>query len=237
MRQLTAIAAYFLITLSAYAQTSNADISPLAVDVFAAKISQQTKAQVIDARTPEEFALNHITGAVNFNLQTDGYENLVAALKKDQPVFVYSIANGRSSVLAKDLRTKGFTEVYELAGGIGSWVGAGKSYYTSAKKGLSFAAYKDIITTNRLVLVDIGSRYCGACKKVKPVLDSLRQQYGDAVKIVEIDLEESPQLITELKTVTAFPYLIVYKQGEIAWKRSGISDLKNNLDAAIAKAK
>jgi len=37
--------------------------------------------------------------------------------------------------------------------------------------------------------------------------------------------------------VDAFPYIILYKQGEVALKRSGLSALKNNIDTAIAKEK
>jgi thiol-disulfide isomerase/thioredoxin len=139
--------------------------------------------------------------------------------------------------LAKELKSKGFSEVYNLEGGIANWVGSRRPYYTSAAKGLSLAEYRKIVSSNKLVLVDIGSQYCGACKKVKPVLDSLRNENGDAVKILEIDLEESPQLIGELKTVTSFPYLILYKQGEIVLKKTGIKELKNELDTAIAKAR
>jgi len=127
--------------------------------------------------------------------------------------------------------------VYDLQGGIANWVGGGKPYYISAQKNVTLQEFKTILANNQLVLVDIGSRYCGACKKVKPVLDSLRRENGDALKIVKIDLEESPQLITELKTVDAFPYLILYKQGEVVLKRSGLSALKNDIDTAIAKAK
>ena len=210
---------------------------PLGLDSFAAKIDRQIKPQIIDARSADEFALNHIKGAINFNLQTEGYETMVLSLLNNEPVFIYSIGTGRSGQLAKDLRDKGFKEVFELKGGIANWIGGGKPYYTSAKKSVTLQDYKTILANNPLVLVDIGSRYCGACKKVKPILDSLRSENRNTIKIIEIDLEESPQLISELKTVDAFPYLILYKKAEVVLKRSGLSDLKNTLDLAIAKAK
>lgn len=236
--KIIAIVTNLFFVTAALAQTAeNKSPAPLTLDSFTAKIGRQDKPQIIDARSADEFALNHINGAVNFNLQTEDYANRVLSLNKNEPVFIYSIGTGRSGQLAKDLRSKGFKEVYDLQGGIANWVGGGKPYYTSAKKSVTQQEYKNILANNQLVLVDIGSRYCGACKKVKPILDSLRRENGDALKIVEIDLEESPQLITELKTVDAFPYLILYKQGEVALKRSGLSALKNDIDTAIAKAK
>jgi rhodanese-related sulfurtransferase len=223
-------------TVSGQATNKKTQVT-LSVDSFAAKINRQTKPQLIDARGPEEFAFNHIEGAINFNLQSADYAGSVQLLNKNRPVFIYSIQTVRSGALAKDLQNKGFTEVYDLKGGIANWVGSGWPYYTSSKKGLTLAAFNNILATNKLVLADIGSRYCGTCKKVKPVLDSLRKENGDAVKIIEIDLEESPALIAQLKTVDVFPYLILYKQGDIALKRSGLNALKTDIDAAIAKAK
>ena len=165
------------------------------------------------------------------------YATFITPLNKNLPVFIYSINTGRSGALARDLRSRGFTEVYDLEGGIANWVGSGKPFYTSSKKGLTLTAFNNILAANKLVLADIGSRYCGACKKVKPVLDAIRQKNGDAVKIIEIDLEESPELITQLKTVNVFPCLILYNQGKIALKRSGLNGLKSDIDEALAKAK
>ncbi|MGA0557109.1 rhodanese-like domain-containing protein [Larkinella sp. VNQ87] len=204
---------------------------------FASLLKNEPDPQLIDARSPEEFALNHIDGAINLNLQNPNYEAEVKKLDVSRPVFVYSIQNGRSSALAKDLRSRGFSRVYDLEKGIGSWVGGGYPLYTSAKADRSLADYQQVLATNKLVLVDIGSRYCGACKRVKPILEELRKEHGNALTIVELELEESPALIASLKTVTAFPYLILYKEGQIVWKRSGIADLKPQLDGELTKAK
>lgn len=205
------------------------------LSVFSTKLSAQSNAQIIDARSAEEFALNHINGSLNFNQQFENYEKSVKSLKTDQPVFIYSIGNGRSVSVANDLKSKGFKEILVLDGGIGSWVGGGKPYFTTAKKELTSSEFKNVLASNKLVLVDIGSLYCGSCKKVKPILDSLRKENGAALKILEINLEDSPQLISSLKTVTSFPYLILYRQGEIVLKRSGLTDLKPEIDKAIAQ--
>lgn len=235
-KQLTFILVLLGFVTLAFAQPEKPE-GLLPVDQFAANLKAQSTPQLIDARSAEEFALNHIPDAVNFNLQTEGYETLVKGLSPSKPVFVYSIANGRSVALATDLRKKGFKDVYVLDSGIGAWTGAGNPLFTTAKKGLTLAEYNQILASNKLVLVDIGSKYCGSCKKVKPILETLRKEHGDALKIVEIELEESPALIASLKTVTAFPYLIVYKQGEITLKRVGITDLKAELDTKLVAAK
>jgi rhodanese-related sulfurtransferase len=222
----------FLVTIAGFSQNQN--VFTLKVDSFSAKIKEQKSPQLIDARGPEEFALNHINGALNFNLQTENYAKYVAQLDKSKPVFIYSIGAGRSGQLAKELLKNGFSEVHDLEGGIAAWIGSGKPFYTNLKSKLTLAEYQKIITDNNTVLVDIGSKYCGACKKVKPILETIRAEYGANLKIIEIELEESPQVIADLKTVKVFPTLILYQNGKIVFKKDGAADLEKDVDLALA---
>ncbi|MBL0738253.1 sulfurtransferase [Flavobacterium sp. GN10] len=227
---ITAIA--FFWAVAAFSQNENHSSLPL--DSFYSKIKSQKNPQIVDARTSEEFALNHIEGAVNFNLQSENYAQSVAKLDKSKPVFIYSIGAGRSVALEKELLKNGFSEAYSLEGGIANWIGNGKPFYSNLKSKLSLAEFNKIIAENKTVLVDIGSKYCGACKKVKPILETIRAEYGNNLKIVEIELEDSPQVIADLKTVKVFPTLILYENGKIIFKKEGINDLKNEVDVALA---
>ncbi|UPZ15338.1 thioredoxin domain-containing protein [Flavobacterium humidisoli] len=227
---ITAIA--FLWAVAAFSQ--NESHSSLSLDSFYSKIKSQKNPQIVDARTPDEFALNHIEGAVNFNLQSENYAQSIAKLDKSKPVFIYSIGAGRSVALEKELLKNGFSEAYSLEGGIANWIGNGKPFYSNLKSKLSLAEFNKIIADNKTVLVDIGSKYCGPCKKVKPVLETIRSEYGTNLKIVEIELEDSPQVIADLKTVKVFPTLILYQNGKIVFKKEGINDLKNEVDVALA---
>jgi rhodanese-related sulfurtransferase len=226
-----AIVILFLSGISFAQQKASNTVS---LDVFYAKIQSEKKPQIIDARGPEEFALNHINGAQNFNLESKDYAKRIAALDKTRPVFTYSIGAGRSVWLADELLKNGFKEAYSLEGGIANWIGNGKPFYSNSKSKLTLVEYNKIISENNDVLVDIGSVYCGACKKVKPVLETIRAQYGANLKIVEIDLEDSPQVIADLKTVKVFPTLILYKKRKIIFKKEGLGDLKNDVDVALA---
>ncbi|TDX12547.1 thioredoxin domain-containing protein [Flavobacterium sp. S87F.05.LMB.W.Kidney.N] len=227
---ITAIA--FVWAVAAFSQNENH--SSLSLDSFYSKIKSQKNPQIVDARTPEEFALNHIEGAVNFNLQSENYDQYVAKLDKSKPVFIYSIGAGRSVILEKELLKTGFSEAYSLEGGIANWIGGGKPFYSNLKSKLSLKEFNKIIADNKTVLVDIGSKYCGPCKKVKPVLETIRGEYGSNLKIVEIELEDSPQVIADLKTIKIFPTLLLYQDGKIVFKKEGISDLKNEVDVALA---
>lgn len=223
----------FLFAITAFSQNQNKVTLPL--EPFYTKIKNEKNPQIIDARGADEFALNHINEAVNFNQQSVNYDQQLAALNPSKPVFVYSIGAGRSVTLANDLLKKGFSEVYALEGGIANWIGGGKDFYANSKSKLSLEEYKKVIADNNTVLVDIGSRYCGACKKVKPVLETIKSEHGEKLKIVEIDLEENPQLIADLKSIHVFPTLILYQNGKIVFKKEGFADLKKEVDLALAQ--
>ncbi|MHC0441538.1 thioredoxin domain-containing protein [Flavobacterium sp. 3-210] len=227
---LTVIAFFIAITVFSQTKSSNT----ISLDAFYSKIQAEKNPQIIDARGAEEFALNHIIGAVNFNLESKDYAERIAVLDKSKPVFTYSIGAGRSVWLADDLLKKGFKEVYSLEGGIANWIGGGKTYFTNSKSKLTLAEYNKIISDNKTVLVDIGSVYCGACKKVKPVLETIKTQYGSNLKIVEIDLEDNTQVIADLKKIKVFPTLILYQNGKIILKKEGFENLKNEVDVALA---
>jgi rhodanese-related sulfurtransferase len=219
-------------TVVSFGQQQN---NTLPVETFFSKIQQQQHPQIIDARGAEEFALNHINGAINFTQASEYYAAAVAALDKTKPVFIYSIGAGRSVILTKELLNTGFKEVYNLQGGIANWIGSGKPFYSNSKNKLTAADYQKIISDHHAVLVDVGSKYCGACKKVKPILENIRAQYGENLKIVEIEFEENPQIVSDLNIIKVFPSLIFYQDGKIIFKKDGFDNLKKDVDEVLAQ--
>ena len=94
----------------------------LSVADFSVKIKDTPNAQLIDVRTPQEYADGHIDGSTNINVNDDSFDaSIQQALKKDQPVLVYCQAGSRSARAAKRLKEMGFKEVYDLEGGYGAW--------------------------------------------------------------------------------------------------------------------
>jgi len=223
-------------TVFSQSQSSTA-ILPLSVDSFAAKISRQSKPQIIDVRTPEEYIINHINGAINIDLKAPNYLDSLKQFDKNKPVFIYAIQNYRPGLLAKELRENEYTEVYELKSGIANWIGSGHPYYSSIKNVVSFADYKKIIASNKVVLVDIGTKYCGACVKVKMIVDSLKSESNNSYEIIQLELYNNPQLAADLKEIQAVPTVILYKDGQIVWKKTGLTFTKDEISAEVAKVK
>jgi rhodanese-related sulfurtransferase len=194
----------------------------LTFEQFEAKLKAAGKdAQILDARLPEEYTQNHLEGAVSFSIANKAdFEKESVKLSKDKPVFIYSIGNGRSGVLANDLRNAGFRDVTEIPGGLSKWIGLGKPVISTVGKGLSKDEYLTSLKSDKLVLVDFGSRYCPGCKKLEPTVDSLKNEQSDILKVIKIEAYENKGLVKELG-VTSLPTLVLYKNNEVIWKKTG----------------
>src|SRR5690606_4659441 len=81
---------------SCNSQSSDA-IEILAPKEFAQKLQQTPNAQLIDVRTPKEYASESIDNSVNINWNDAAFESHAAKLDKSQPVFVYCKVGGRSA--------------------------------------------------------------------------------------------------------------------------------------------
>ncbi len=96
------------------------------IEVTAAKdyVAQHDNAVIMDVRTPVEYDMSHITGAMNVNVQDDDFESMVAGLDKDKTYLVHCTrnpGNGRSSRALETLQSLGFKNLYSLEGGYIAW--------------------------------------------------------------------------------------------------------------------
>ena len=84
------------------------------------------------------------------------------------------------------------------------------------------AKFEDIIQGNTLVFVDFFATWCGPCKMMHPVLEGLKKQLGERVKIVKIDIDSpvNRQLVNSYQ-VQAVPTLMLFKGGKMVWRQSG----------------
>lgn len=96
------------------------EVSPQEVynAVYGAKGS---KFQLVDVRTPEEYGASHLKDAQNICVTEDDFKDKVKSLDRNKPVYVYCKKGGRSAKAATILAEMGFTEIYDLQGGITAW--------------------------------------------------------------------------------------------------------------------
>jgi len=80
---------------------------------------------ILDVRTPEEFNAGHIENAININVADSNFSSEVSKLDKNATVAVYCRSANRSAVATKEMAELGFTDMYDMQGGILEWEAAG----------------------------------------------------------------------------------------------------------------
>ena len=83
--------------------------------------------QLVDVRSAEEFAIEHIPNAQNIDFRSPTFETDITKLDKSKPVVLYCKSGGRSSKCVKKMKEAGFEKIYELDGGISKWKHAKES--------------------------------------------------------------------------------------------------------------
>ena len=105
-------------------QSSGCNHNDGIVSVTALEFKQEIRSdsvQLLDVRTPQEYAEGHIGGAININVQSDDFQALaIKELSKDSAILVYCRSGRRSMDVAELLTNLGY-KVVNLKGGIIGW--------------------------------------------------------------------------------------------------------------------
>ena len=98
--------------------------SPTATNLDAQAFSQKTSESgviTLDVRTPGEFMVGHIQGAINIDVEGLTFDSEIAKLDKSATYAIYC-QSGRRSGIAVDIMSKdGFKSLFNLANGIADW--------------------------------------------------------------------------------------------------------------------
>ena len=125
-RRLAALAAAAMLLLGACSGTDTVVFEQYTPAESATFLAEPADGLVVlDVRTPDEFASGHLADAVNVDFYEPDFRDRLADLDRDVPYFVYCRSGNRSGTTVEQMKGLGFTEVYELAGGLEAWSGAG----------------------------------------------------------------------------------------------------------------
>jgi thioredoxin len=228
LQRLFYISFYMLLLASCTAQTKTS----LSADEFEKAIAKDS-IQILDVRTPGEYASGHIKNTLlaNWN-DTKEFERRIAFVDKKKPVYVYCLAGGRSAAAAEKMRGLGYENVYELKGGMNAWKAGNKNVEgASTAKQMTMEEFITGITKSKIVLVDFGATWCPPCKKMEPVLANLQKNNAGKFTLLKVDGGNDEAILKEYK-VTALPVFIIFKDGKQVWRKDGVAteeELKKEL--------
>ena len=95
------------------------------------------------------------------------------------------------------------------------------------------SSFNTIINSETPVLVDFFADWCGPCKMLAPVLKEVKEELGEAIKIIKIDVDKNEFLAAKYQ-VRGVPTILLFKNGTQVWRQSGV--LQNEEIISIIKS-
>lgn len=107
----------FFTALFGSSTEQNSVIQVLSSEAFKAQ-TENKKVQLIDVRTPNEYKIGHLKGSKNIDFYSSKFNTEINKLNKEKAVYLYCRSGSRSRQSSNKLAAMGFTEIYDLKGGI-----------------------------------------------------------------------------------------------------------------------
>jgi thioredoxin len=228
MKKLLFILSITILFVSCQKQTNKSDatseadepIKTIAGIDFEAKLLALKNPQLVDVRTPEEYAVEHLQNATNIDWDGTDFIEKAEKLDKSKPIFVYCKVGGRSSQAADKLLELGFKEIYNLDGGIMRWNGKKTTNTAITPKGLSTSEFEKLINSDKKVIINFSAKWCGPCKKMEPYLLKMQEELKGKIALIRLDADENKSLLESMK-IDGLPVILIYENGKETWRNLG----------------
>lgn len=93
--------------------------------------------------------------------------------------------------------------------------------------------FNELIKKNTLVLVEFGAEWCAPCKKMKPFLEELENEFKGEVEVYFLDISKSQAKAMEYE-ILSIPQILIFKDGVLVEKVLG-EQKKENFKKIVEK--
>ena len=94
---------------------------------------------------------------------------------------------------------------------------------------------KEVVESDKPVLVDFWAPWCGPCRQLAPTIDRIADQFAGQVKVGKLNTDDNAQVATRYK-ISAIPTLLFFKGGKVVDQLVGVHpkpEIKKRLDAIL----
>lgn len=83
------------------------------------------------------------------------------------------------------------------------------------------STFANLINSDKSVLVDFFATWCGPCQVLMPVLKELKEELRESITILKIDVDKNQELAARYQ-VKGVPTLMLFQNGKLLWRQSGV---------------
>lgn len=83
--------------------------------------------------------------------------------------------------------------------------------------------FQQIINGDKPVLIDFHATWCGPCKAMSPIVETIGKELQGQVRVLKIDVDKNQALSAQYQ-IQAVPTFLIFKQGKVVWKQAGGAD-------------
>lgn len=204
----------------------NSQIANLSPQEFQSEYQKESSNTILlDVRTPEEFSVSRIEGALNMDVSNPDFEKQIQTLDKNKTIYVYCLSGSRSKEAGDILAKQGF-KVKELNQGLLGWRSSSlptvnTDPVTGERRLSASEKFYEEIKGEKLVMVDFYADWCRPCKMMEPDVNRIKEERADDVTVLKINTDNEVALAEKYK-ITGIPTLMLFKNNEALYYQSGL---------------
>ena len=92
-----------------------------------------------------------------------------------------------------------------------------------------------IINQDKPVLIDFFASWCGPCQMLAPILNEVKDYFGDKISIIKIDVDKNQDLAAKFQ-VRGVPTMMLFRKGSQLWRQSGVLQKEDIIQIITQKA-
>lgn len=97
------------------------------------------------------------------------------------------------------------------------------------------STFNNIIQSDKPVLIDFFATWCGPCQTLAPILKQVKDNLGDRISIIKIDVDKNQQIAAQYQ-VRGVPTMILFQNGKQLWRQSGVLSSSDLIKVIVEKS-